>query len=241
MGHQKTVLFAMILLAIAVIVSTAQGSCCALKASPPDNVLTAQEKAEGWKLLFDGKTMKGWGCTDQATEGWSIENGTIHYNGKGHGYLYTKERFGDFELKIDFMVDKGANSGIFFRLDKPSDPVQTGIEMQILDSADVEKPGKHHCGAIYDVLEPSENAMKPAFQWNTVLIRCRGPIITITMNGKQIINMDLDKYTEPNKNIDGTPNKFSTAYKDMPREGHIGLQPHGDKVWFKNLKVRRLN
>ncbi|MGQ9456084.1 MAG: 3-keto-disaccharide hydrolase [Armatimonadota bacterium] len=208
--------------------------------APPDNTLTPEEKAAAWKLLFDGKTLKGWRCTEKNSRGWVVDNGTIHYNKQGHGYLYTEERFGDFELKIDFMVDRGTNSGIFFRWDDLSNPVQTGIEMQILDSAGKKRPGKHDCGAIYDVLEPSENAMKPALEWNTALIRCHGPYITITLNGKRIIAMNLDKYTEPHKNLDGTRNKFATAYKDMPREGHIGLQPHGGKIWYKNIKIRRL-
>jgi len=221
------------------------GACCSAAptcavAATPDNTLTAQEKADGWRLLFDGSTTNGWGCTEEGSKGWAIENGAIYYNREGGGYFYTKDRFGDFELKIDFMVDKGTNSGIFFRWDKLGNPVQTGIEMQVLDSAGEAKPGKHDCGAIYDVLEPSENAMKPALEWNTVLLRCRGPFVSIVMNGKRIIQMDLNRYTEPRKNLDGTNNKFRTAYKDMPREGHIGLQAHGGKVWYKNIKIRLL-
>jgi hypothetical protein len=219
-------------------------ACCAAKTdrifSTPDNTLTPEEKKQGWKLLFDGKTLEGWACTVPDSKGWVVDNGTIHYNVQGPGYLYTKERYGDFELKIDFMVDKGTNSGLFFRWDNLSDPVQTGIEMQILDSASHNPPGKHSCGAIYDVLAPTENAMKPALQWNTVVLRCRGPFISVTMNGKRIIYMNLDRYKEPHKNLDSTPNKFNTAYKDMPREGHIGLQDHGGKVWFKNIKIRKL-
>lgn len=223
--------------------SIALCACCSApgeSTAAQDNTLSAEEIANGWKLLFDGRTLSGWGCTEANSKGWVVENGTIHYNKQGGGYLYTKERFRDFELKIDFMVDRGTNSGIFFRWDNLSDPVQTGIEMQVLDSAGKKKPGKHDCGAIYDVLEPTENAMKPAFEWNTVLIRCRGPFITITMNGKRIISMNLDNYKEPHKNLDGTRNKFATAYKDMPREGHIGLQAHGGKVWYKNIKIREL-
>lgn len=228
--------------------ATAAAGCCAASVVYPnaallpaaDNTLTSQEKAMGWRLLFDGKTLDGWACTSPGSKGWVAEDGAIFHNLQGGGYLYTKDRFGDFELKIDFMVDKGTNSGIFFRWADLGDPVQTGIEMQVLDSAGVEKPGKHHCGSIYDVLEPSQNAMRPALEWNTVVLRCSGPYITISMNGKRIINMDLDRYTEPHVNLDGTRNKFVTAYKDMPREGHIGLQEHGGKVWFKNVKIREL-
>jgi hypothetical protein len=226
------------------IANCAPAACCANSAAcvtsnVPDNTLSAAERAAGFRLLFDGKTLDGWDCTESNMQGWSVDKGVI--DGSGHGgYLYTNERFGNFELRIDFMVDHGTNSGIFFRWANLADPVQTGIEMQVLDSAGKAIPDKHDCGAVYDVLAPSENAMKPAGQWNSVTINCRNQFIKITMNGKHIISLDLDKYTEPHKNIDGTDNKFDTAYKDVPREGHIGLQSHGAKVWYKNARIRAL-
>ncbi len=220
----------------------AAGTDCSITTAPvADNTLTPDEKAAGWKLLFDGKTLNGWGCTAPDSKGWVIDNGAIMYHVQGGGYLYTKERYGNFELKIDFMVDKGANSGIFFRWANLADPVQTGIEMQVLDSAGKNPPGKHDCGAIYDCLAPRENPMKPALEWNSLVLRCSNNFISIKMNGKRILDMDLNKWTEPNKNPDGTGNKFNTAYKDMAREGHIGLQEHGGKVWFKNIKIRTLD
>ena len=205
-----------------------------------DNTLTAEEAQAGWRLLFDGSTFQGWGCTAADFGGWSVNDGAIAGTGTG-GYIYTAERFGDFELKVDFMVDDGSNSGIFFRWDELDDPVQTGIEMQILDSAGKKTPGKHDCGALYDILSPSENAMKPAHEWNSVIIKCRGPFVSIDMNGKSIIRADLSKYTVPHKNIDGSSNKFSRALKDFARSGHIGFQAHGRPVWFKNVKVRAID
>lgn len=206
----------------------------------PDNTLTAQERASGWKLLFDGKTFNGWGCTDSAPGGWIIDKGAMEYTVKGGGYQYTKQRFGNFELKADFMVDKGANSGIFFRWDKLGDPVQTGFEMQVLDSAGKAEMDKHDSGALYDALAPSANAMKPAMEWNTVSIVCKNSLVTITLNGKRVVIANLDRWTEAGKNPDGTPNKYAAALKDWARSGHIGLQAHGAKVWFKNIKVREL-
>lgn len=234
------------LVALSTGAALAAGACCAASqactaaAQAPDNTLTAQEKAAGWKLLFDGKSFDNWACTAPGSKGWVVDNGAIFYNVQGGGMMYSKERYGDFELKIDFMVDRGTNSGIFFRWDNLADPVQTGIEMQVLDSAADNPPGKHSCGAIYDVLAPSENPMKPAMEWNTALIRCKGQYVSVTLNGKHIIQMDLNRYKEPHKNIDGTGNKFSTAYAKMAREGHIGLQDHGGKVWYKNVKIRKL-
>ena len=224
----------------------AAGGCCsggttyAVTPRTSDNTLTPDEKEAGWKLLFDGKTLSGWGCTDTNSTGWKAENGAIYYDVSGGGMLYSTGRYGSFELKIDFKVDRGTNSGIFFRWDRLGDPVQTGIEMQVLDSSRDNPPGKHSCGAIYDVLAPSENAMKPAMEWNTALIRCRDNFVSIRLNGKRVIQMDLNRWTQPHRNPDGTDNKFDTAYKDMARVGHIGLQDHDGKVWYKSIKVREL-
>ena len=244
----KVLACAFVIALLCVNAATAAGTCCAAKspastgAGPVcDNALTPEEQAAGWQLLFDGKTLNGWGCTTPGSKGWLVENGTIFYNVQGSGYLYTEERYGNFEFKMDFMVDHGTNSGLFFRWDNLNDPVQTGIEMQLLDSAAAQNPGRHDCGAIYDILAPTENAMKPALEWNTVKLRCWKNFISVTMNGKWIVQMDLNRWKEAHKNPDGTGNKFNTAYKDMPREGHIGLQEHGGKIWFKNVKVRELN
>lgn len=215
-------------------------SCASAAAAVPDNALTSQEKAGGWELLFDGKTLSGWGCTDPKPGGWIIDKSALFYTNKGGGYEYTQKTFGNFEFKTDFMVDKGTNSGIFFRWADLGDPVQTGFEMQVLDSADKKEVDKHDCGALYDALAPSENAMKPALEWNTVDIKCMNSLIMITMNGKRILVANLDRWTEAHKNPDGTGNKYDAALKDWARSGHIGFQAHGGKVWFKNVKVREL-
>lgn len=203
------------------------------------NALTPAEKAAGWELLFDGKTLDGWQATGKA-EGWAVEDGTIAALAKGGGYLATNEMFGNFILAIDFKMDKACNSGLFFRWAEIGDPVQRGIEVQILDSFGKAKPDKHDCGAIYDCLEPSKQAAKPAGEWNTMKLTCRNNIVMVDLNGKRVIYMNFDRWTTPNMNPDGTPNKFRIAYKDMARKGYIGLQDHGHKCWFRNVKVKAL-
>ena len=118
----------------------------------PDNTLTSYEKSSGWQLLFDGKTFNGWANTNPTPGDWLIENGALHFTAKGGGYLYTKKTFGDYQFKADFMVDKGANSGIFFRWADINDPVQTGFEMQVYDTAHKTTLDKHDSGALYDAL-----------------------------------------------------------------------------------------
>src|SRR5436190_17097244 len=127
-----------------------------------DNELSEQEKKDGWMLLFDGKSSDGW----VGLKPGNIEEGTINPFKSGNYVTCTKERYGDFILSCDFKVSAGCNSGIFIRTGDPKDPVQTGIEIQILDSAGKEKPSRHDCGAIYDLVAPSKNTMKPAGEWN---------------------------------------------------------------------------
>jgi hypothetical protein len=135
-------------------------------------------------------------------------------------------------------VSPNANSGIFFRTGDLKDIVQTGMEVQVHETGDGNPRGVN--GAIYDVLIPKKQNQTHAGEWNHYTITCRANRIFVVHNGEQIIDMDLNQWTEPHKNPDGTKNKFKTAYKDMPREGHIGFQDHGQPVWFRNLKIREL-
>jgi len=169
---------------------------------------------------------------------WTVEDGVL--TRKGGGDTWTKAKYGDFILDLEFKVDKGTNSGVFFRTANIKDPVQTGIEVQIYDSHGREKPRKHDCGAIYDVQEPSVNAVKPPGEWNRMTIMAKGSKISIVMNDKQIIDINLDDWPEAHKNKDGSPNKFNTAYKDTARVGAFGFQDHGKSVWYRNIRVKKL-
>src|SRR5262245_50489920 len=133
-----------------------------------DNELTEQEKKDGWILLFDGKSPDGWVNLKAV----NIEEGAINPFKSGNYVTFAKEKYGDFILACDFKVSKGCNSGIFIRTGNPKDPVQTGIEIQVLDSAGKDKMSKHDCGAIYDLVAPNKNTMKPAGEWNHMEITC---------------------------------------------------------------------
>ena len=187
--------------------------------------------------LFDGSSLDAWRVKP---DGWVIEEDGSLGRRKGGGYAWTKARFGDFVLELDFKVGPKTNSGVFIRTADLRKVVQTGIEVQILDSHGKASVGKHDCGAIYDCLAPSKNAVKAPGEWNSMTVTCRGSKIQVVLNGEQVIDMDLAQWTEPSKNPDGSKNKFHTAYKDMPREGHIGFQDHGKPVWYRNVRVRKL-
>jgi len=160
--------------------------------------------------------------------------------GEGHDLdIWTKDRYGNFVLDLEFKVDKGTNSGVFLRTGSIQNWINTAIEVQIHETTDGTPHGQ--CGAIYDCLSPTKNALKKTGEWNRYVITCLDNKIYVELNGQPIIDMDLNQWKEAHKNPDGSPNKFTTAYKDMPREGHIGLQYHGMPVWYRNLKIKSLD
>jgi hypothetical protein len=211
---------------------------CAARAA--DNELTAKDKADGWILLFDGKTLDGWQTSSQKPSKTPVEDGCINPHGCG-GYMMIHEKpWGDFILSLDFKISKNCNSGVFVRTypltPRPGKDVGfNGIEVQILDSTTA---GFHDTGAIYDLVKPTKNAMKPVGEWNHMVISCVKSRISVELNGENVNKIDLDEWTAPNKRPDGTPHKFDIAYKDHPRKGYIGLQDHGAPCWFKNIKLK---
>jgi type 1 glutamine amidotransferase len=191
--------------------------------------------SDEWLPLFNGRDLTGW----LAKEGsWVVEDGVLAR--RGGGDIWTRSVFGDFELELEFKLAEKTNSGIFFRTGDIRDPVQTGIELQVLDSWGKESPDAHDCGAIYDCLAPRKNAVRKPGEWNQVRLTCRGRQIRVVLNDEPIIDMDLDRWTQAGRNPDGTPNKFRAAYRYMPRVGRIGFQDHGSPVWYRNVRIRVL-
>jgi hypothetical protein len=201
---------------------------------------------DGFVPLFNGKDLSGW----QAGPGsaWVVdEEGAISLRGREDGkehnadYLWTRGTYGDFVLELEFRIPEQANSGVFLRTSDLADPVYTGLEMQVSNSygrAQLSRGGT--AGAIYDCQAPSRNAVRKPGEWNQVRITCRGSRIEVVLNGDPVIDMDLDRWTEPGKNPDGSKNKFPRAMKDFARVGHIGLQDHGRPVWYRNLRIKAL-
>lgn len=200
-----------------------------------DNELTDQEKKDGWILLFDGKSPEGWTHLPAA----NIEDGCINPNKSGNYVTFAKDKYADFIIACDFKLTKNCNSGVFIRTGDAKDPVQTGIEIQIYDSK-AEKPSKHDCAAIYDLVAPSKNTLKPLGEWNHIEITCDKNKISVALNGEAVSSIDLDQYTKAGECPDGTKNKFTKALKDFPREGLLGFQDHGQPCWYKNVKLKKL-
>lgn len=205
-----------------------------------------QMDSEGFITLFDGSNLDNWNMGPDKS--WVVEDGVItlkreEFDSQEHNadYLWTKDIYGDFILELEFRVPERANSGIFFRTSDLKDPVYTGIEMQVSNSYGRDALNRRStAGAIYEFIAPSKNPIKKPGEWNQCRIMCDDNKILVWLNGEQIIDMDVNQWTEPNRNPDGSKNKFPTALKDFAREGYIGLQDHGRPVWYRNIKIRPL-
>ncbi len=206
--------------------------------SAADNQLTESEKAAGWQVLFNGRILDGWKNNDDKPVRAKIEDGAVNPHGSG-GYLLVYEKpFGDFVLKSDVkMSQPECNSGIFVRTGDLNDPVYSGIEVQVLTDT---KPSRNGFASIYDLVAPTKDATNGPGKWDTVEIRCEGPMITVSVNGEKVNEVNVDQWDQPGQRPDGSEHKFRKAIKDFPREGYIGLQDHGHDVWFKNIKLKQL-
>ena len=188
----------------------------------------------GWKNLVAADLSN----VDIPQNNWRFDDGVLVLSPlKKKSDLWTKEQYGNFILDFEFNLDAGTNSGIFLRTQDHQ--WLPWVEVQIEDSYG--KPvDKHICGGLFDVKEPTVNAVLPAGQWNRMTIMADNSTICVVLNNQQIVNVDLNDWTEAHKNPDGTKNKFNVAYKDLPRKGYIGLQDHGVRVQYRNIRIKEL-
>jgi len=196
-----------------------------------------------WVELFDGKTLNGWMTNTRLPSKTGVEDGAINPHGSGGYMMIHEKQWSDFILSLDFKISKGCNSGVFVRTfpltpRSGKDVGFNGIEIAIDDTAP--SAGFHDTGAIYDLVRPSRNAMKPVGEWNHMEVTCNRNIIAVEVNGETVSRMDLDQFAQPNRRPDGTEHKFDIAYKDHPRRGYIGLQDHGSPCWYRNIRLKQL-
>ncbi|MBP8604344.1 MAG: DUF1080 domain-containing protein [Phycisphaerae bacterium] len=197
------------------------------------NAVGSQLKPTGWKDLFAADLSNA----DFQEKGWYWDEGVLTVV-KGSKDIWTKAQYSDFILDLEFKLAKGSNSGVFLRAGNHE--WLPWVEVQIADTFG-QPLSRHICGSIYDVKEPTVNAVRPVGQWNRMTLTEKGSRLWVVLNGHLIIDIDLDDWTEPHKNPDGSANKFDIAYKDLPRRGFIGLQDHGTDIWYRNIKIRELN
>ena len=207
------------------------------------NDLSTKEYKEGWEPLFDGISLHHWRSYGESerNSGWGVESGCLTRLGWG-GDLITKKEYANFELRLDWRISQGGNSGIFIRGDEEGSSIsKTAHEMQVLDNAghwDRHDP-THRAGAYYDMIAPDHDTSKPVGFWNSVYILANEEHIEFWLNGKKTASFDQgsDHWNNLYRN-----SKFSTR----PRygtlfSGVIGLQDHWDKVWYRALRIRILD
>jgi hypothetical protein len=221
-----------------------------------DNTLTKKEKKEGWILLFDGESTdmwRGYG-KDVFPAGWIIDDNAIKCNGSGRGEagakdggdIITVDQYQNFELSLEWKISEGGNSGIFILgQEVEGEPIyMSSPEMQVLDNerhpdAKLGKDGNRMAGSLYDMIPAVPQNAKPAGKWNKVLITVYKGTVIYNQNGENVVEYHL--WTPEWKEM-----VAESKFKDWPNfvdpasKGYIGLQDHGDDVWFKNIKIKPL-
>lgn len=206
------------------------------------NTLTAQEKAAGWKLLFDGTSAAGWRAygADSMPSGWQAVDGSLTRVSRAADII-TKEQFGDFELTLDWKVEPRGNSGLFYRAVEGLEWIYHGApEYQILDDAG-HRDGQNRltsAGSNYGLYGAPRGVVKPAGEWNSSRIVASGAHVEHWLNGQKVVEYEQGS-TEWVKLVEGAKFKAWPQY-GKAMKGHIGLQEHGGRVEFRNIKIREI-
>lgn len=194
----------------------------------------AQE--DGFKPLFDGKTLAGW---TGGNGGYVVKDGAIVCDpkAKGGGNLYTEKEYGNFELRFEFRLEKGSNNGIGIRAPKEGDAAFDGMEIQVLDDGDEMykdiQPYQSH-GSVYGVIAAKRGFLKPVGEWNSETIRIEGSKIKVTLNGEVIVDGDIEEASK-NGTLDKRP------HPGLKREkGFVCFCGHGAYAAFRNLRIKEL-
>jgi alpha-3'-ketoglucosidase len=211
---------------------------------------------EGWTVLFDGTSTAGWRGYNKPAfpeKGWEIVDGTLHCIGSGAGeaggaggdIIYDK-KFSNFELSLEWKISEGGNSGIFILGQEiPGTPIyESAPEMQILDNerhpdAKLGTNGNRMAGSLYDLIPANPQNTKPVGEWNQVGIICYQGTVVFKQNGANVVEFHL--WTDAWKQM-----VANSKFKDWPmfvnpaKEGYIGLQDHGNDVWFRNIKIKEM-
>lgn len=219
------------------------------KAQHTDNTLSQAEKAAGWKLLFDGTSTGGWHSYNKPALGsaWEAKDGALHLTkhegGDNGGDATSADEYGDFDLKLDWKISPNGNSGVLFLVKEDTQhewSYYTGPEMQVLDNnghPDA-KIIKHRAGDLYDLITSKPENVKPAGQWNSIEIKLQKGKLEFWQNGAKVVSTTM--WDDSWKKL-----VAGSKFKGMPdfgtfKSGHISLQDHGNEVWYKNIKIRKL-
>lgn len=230
------------------------GKPASAEAQASINTLTAEEKAAGWRLLWDGKTNTGWRSArsqDFPKAGWGMADGILSVGETGGlesaaaGDIITRDEFSEFELSVDFKITPGANSGIKIFVDPDLNKgagSSIGAEFQILDDerhpdAKLGKDGDRTIGSLYDLIPaPKTKKVNPVGEWNNARILSEGKHVTFWLNGEKTV--EFERGTQEWRDlVAGSKYHVWPAFGERPT-GHILIQDHGNQVFYKNIKIR---
>jgi hypothetical protein len=207
------------------------------------NTLSPSEQAAGWKLLFDGKTTTGWRNFGKPTisKSWKVIDGSLVRADTAAGDIITVDKFRNFDLALDWKVAEKGNSGIFYRATEEADTIwKAAPEMQVLDDARHENGTDPltSAGANYALYPAPRGVVHPAGEWNHARILVNGNHVEHWLNGVKLFEYELGS-------ADWKARVAKTKFHEYPifgtaPEGHIGLQDHGDRVEFRNIRIRML-
>jgi hypothetical protein len=204
------------------------------------NALTAEERAAGWELLFDGRSLDGWRAyrSEGLPDGWAARDGTLVRVGEG-GDVITDRVYADFELSVDWRVEEAGNSGVFYRAALGEDRIyHSAPEMQVLD--DERHPDGRSpltsAGSNYGLHAAPRGVVRAAGEWNRARVVVDRDHVEHWLNGTRVAEYTLGS---PEWEALVANSKFGEwpAY-GRATQGHIGFQDHGDPVWYRNVKVR---
>lgn len=188
-------------------------------------------RADDWKPLFNGRDLTGWKAIDGPLNSWQVEDGILFCSGKGSGWLSTETEYANCEIELEFRVPPGGNSGVFLRAPHEGNPAFAGMEVQILDDYAPEyaniKPAQH-CGSLYGVAAAEPRVSKKAGEWQKMNILLSGNRVRVTLNGTQIVDADVTAH----------PDKLAEHPGLKRTTGYVGLQNHGSRLDFRNLRIR---
>ena len=206
------------------------------------NTLTAEEKAAGWKLLFDGKSTDQWRSFKKDTfpaKGWRVEDGTLHkIADERGGDILTRKTFTDYEFSWEWKLQPGGNNGVKYMIFEERGAA-VGHEYQMIDDAKV-KDELSSCGSFYLVVAPrKDKPVKPLGEWNHSRIRVKGDHVEHWLNGMKILEYECGSPEIMNQ-VPKTKFKQYEGFGEKVKGGHILLTDHKDPCWFRNLKIREL-
>jgi hypothetical protein len=219
------------------------------------NKLTDKEKKDGWILLFNGKDFKGWRQVNATAmpKNWVIEDNAMKvFTGEGKkpgqgsngDIIYAQKKFKNFELTVDWKTSKMGNSGIFYCVrEVPGQAIYYAApEVQVLDNVDAtdNKIPSHLAGSLYDMIAADPKTVKPAGEWNTIVIKMSNGKVTHTQNGVKVMEYELWTPAWDAMVANSKFKSFPGFKEGIAKEGFIGLQDHGYAIWFRNIKIREL-